>query len=205
MRLTLSPLRKGEDEILLELEQMAAEPYLAFVYDDAQQARLASRVLHEQGCAEFSPPYCTLARTPDGRIVGLLVCLSRAELLQRRMLCAIALRRSGLLPEGAGATRRARLASETMLRPLDGDFYLSRIAVLSEYQGRGVGKTLLAEFERIARDRGAARLVLEVSPRHPTALALYRRSGFQEERMASVSDPASGRVLTYHHLMRSVG
>lgn len=55
---------------------------------------------------------------------------------------------------------------------------LHDFSVLPEAQGRGVGTALLAELERRARERGCAKLTLEVHASNESAKRLYARFGF---------------------------
>lgn len=55
---------------------------------------------------------------------------------------------------------------------------LYSIAVAPDMHGRGIGARLLARMERLARQRGAGSLRLEVSTGNKSALALYRKSGY---------------------------
>jgi ribosomal protein S18 acetylase RimI-like enzyme len=52
------------------------------------------------------------------------------------------------------------------------------LAVLPEHRGRGVGRRLLEEIERRARERGSSKLTLEVHATNEGAMRLYRRFGF---------------------------
>ncbi|WP_235779307.1 ribosomal protein S18-alanine N-acetyltransferase [Sinomonas notoginsengisoli] len=52
------------------------------------------------------------------------------------------------------------------------------IAVVPEYEGRGIGSALLTELIGEARRRGAEDVLLEVRADNPRAQALYRRFGF---------------------------
>lgn len=51
-------------------------------------------------------------------------------------------------------------------------------AVLPEFQGQGVGRRLLDEVERRARERGCCKLTLEVHESNEGAKRLYRDVGF---------------------------
>lgn len=53
------------------------------------------------------------------------------------------------------------------------------IAVLPEFEGRGVGSTLLRQLIDEARDRSAQDVLLEVRADNPRAQALYTRFGFE--------------------------
>jgi ribosomal-protein-alanine N-acetyltransferase len=54
------------------------------------------------------------------------------------------------------------------------------IAVVPEYEGKGIGSALLRELISEGRRRGAADLLLEVRADNPRAQQLYRRFGFEQ-------------------------
>ncbi|MFJ5698329.1 ribosomal protein S18-alanine N-acetyltransferase [Arthrobacter sp. NPDC093139] len=54
------------------------------------------------------------------------------------------------------------------------------IAVVPEYEGRGIGTALLTELISEGRRRGAADVLLEVRADNPRAQQLYRRFGFEQ-------------------------
>jgi ribosomal protein S18 acetylase RimI-like enzyme len=54
------------------------------------------------------------------------------------------------------------------------------LAVLPEYQGRGVGPALLEAVEERARRKGCCKLTLEVLDDNTRARAVYRRFGFED-------------------------
>ena len=54
------------------------------------------------------------------------------------------------------------------------------IAVVPEYEGRGIGSALLTELINEGRRRGAADVLLEVRADNPRAQHLYRRFGFEQ-------------------------
>jgi GNAT superfamily N-acetyltransferase len=56
---------------------------------------------------------------------------------------------------------------------------LKRIWTSSRHRRRGYGRLLLAELERIAADRGYARLYLITGPRQPEAVSLYLSTGYR--------------------------
>jgi ribosomal protein S18 acetylase RimI-like enzyme len=70
------------------------------------------------------------------------------------------------------------------------DCHLEDIFIEEEARGAGVGRELVeAAFER-ARERGCARMELDVNEANPEALRLYRSMGFEDW-----SDPPGGRNL----------
>ena len=56
---------------------------------------------------------------------------------------------------------------------------LHDFSVLPEAQGKGVGTAVLEELERRARDRGCAKMTLEVHDTNEAAKRLYARFGFE--------------------------
>ena len=57
---------------------------------------------------------------------------------------------------------------------------VSDIAVLERFKGRGYGKLLLNEATRIARDKNAKWLRLQVLSENQIAKTLYKKADFQE-------------------------
>ncbi|WP_136586192.1 GNAT family N-acetyltransferase [Microbacterium hydrothermale] len=75
------------------------------------------------------------------------------------------------------AERRA--VGHAALRALGDELEVKRVYVAPEARGRGASRALMAELERLARQRGAARLVLQTGDRQPEAIALYERLGYR--------------------------
>jgi GNAT superfamily N-acetyltransferase len=76
-------------------------------------------------------------------------------------------------PVGCAALRQATGGAAA---PGTGE--IKRMYVRPGRRGLGIGRALLAELERRAKQLGMTRLVLETGERQPEALALYRRAGF---------------------------
>ena len=53
------------------------------------------------------------------------------------------------------------------------------IAVLPEFQGRGIGKKILTEIIKIAKRRGAKSMIFEVRVSNVPALHIYQKFGFK--------------------------
>lgn len=67
------------------------------------------------------------------------------------------------------------------LRPfaaVPGTAEIKSMFVSPSVRGRGIGRELLNELERRARDFGYTRLCLETGVRQPEAIALYEKAGF---------------------------
>jgi ribosomal protein S18 acetylase RimI-like enzyme len=62
------------------------------------------------------------------------------------------------------------------------------VAVLASHRGRGIAEAMLAEAERIAVERGAVKMTLEVLSGNAPAVKLYRRIGYEGYQL----DPSMG-------------
>lgn len=58
--------------------------------------------------------------------------------------------------------------------------HVLNLCIAPERQGRGHGRYLLRALVKLAGERGAQRLFLEVRPSNPQAIALYHSEGFNE-------------------------
>ncbi|MEN6349807.1 MAG: ribosomal protein S18-alanine N-acetyltransferase [Syntrophomonas sp.] len=56
--------------------------------------------------------------------------------------------------------------------------HVTNVAVSRNYRQAGIGEALMEELERIARNKKATRILLEVRPSNNPALAMYRKMGF---------------------------
>ena len=53
------------------------------------------------------------------------------------------------------------------------------VGVLPQYQGRGIGRALITQVEKFAREQGRPRLFVVTTNDNLPALAFYQRLGFQ--------------------------
>jgi GNAT superfamily N-acetyltransferase len=64
------------------------------------------------------------------------------------------------------------------VRRLGDEVELKRLIVLEAARGKGAATALLAECERVGREEGAARLILQTGDKQPEAVALYEKTGW---------------------------
>lgn len=187
----------------LRLEALASVHYNEFVFDDATEAGRIQALLFDSGQAEYSPPEVRLALRDD-ECVGMLAFLRGDELRRRRLANALLLARERAALN-ADVRRRMVLASGVLLRPADDESYLARVAVDPRAQGSGIGARLVTRFLDESRAGGASRCVLAVAAENAGAAVFYRRLGFHETARPAVTDPESGRTLSYVHLALAPG
>jgi ribosomal-protein-alanine N-acetyltransferase len=61
-----------------------------------------------------------------------------------------------------------------------GEAHLLNLSVAAAWQRRGIGREALHFITKLARDYGAAKILLEVRPSNTAAIALYGVAGFAE-------------------------
>lgn len=79
-----------------------------------------------------------------------------------------------------GCCQGDRLIGYFVLMRVIDEAHLLNISVDREWQGAGHGMALLRHAVRLASERGATSLLLEVRPSNERALAIYRCFGFQQ-------------------------
>lgn len=72
------------------------------------------------------------------------------------------------------------MAGYTVATVAAGEAHLLNLSVAAPWQRRGIGRELLGFVLRLARDYGAAKILLEVRPSNSAALSLYASAGFAE-------------------------
>lgn len=83
-----------------------------------------------------------------------------------------------LMPESAGEAASPLPAGFVLTRHVLDEEELLLIAVTPDARGRGVGTALMEQFFSAARNRGTARVFLEMRRGNP-AIHLYRKFGFE--------------------------
>lgn len=73
-----------------------------------------------------------------------------------------------------------QLAGYAMMMLVLDEAHLLNLSVAKPFQGRGLGRALLAHLAEHARRHGAQTMFLEVRPSNVVALALYESVGFNE-------------------------
>ena len=75
---------------------------------------------------------------------------------------------------------REEIAGSAYLKPMGTDAYMGMLAVRPLLQSGGVGKQLIAECERIARDewRSDRMLITVITSHRPELVAFYQRRGY---------------------------
>jgi ribosomal protein S18 acetylase RimI-like enzyme len=114
----------------------------------------------------------------DGEPTGILVSFSARETSHRNLATG-----SGLLKLcGLRDVMRLALRALSIASGIENkrdEYYIANLAVLPQYQGRGVGSRLLTHAEGKAQEAGTQNVSLIVDTENPGARRLYERFGYQ--------------------------
>jgi len=82
-----------------------------------------------------------------------------------------------------------------------GDFEIWRIYIVSEAQGKGIGKQLLTYAESYAKEKGYTEIVIWAFKNNKRAIMFYQRYGYQIDKEEYLGEP----YLTYGvRLLKSI-
>lgn len=179
---------------VLTLVHEAGNPYFDWLFGSREHANSTIADWMRRPTSELSIDRIWIALV-DGELVGMYLGLAGAAVRECRQADAVA-----LLAE-TGRSRAARdalvervRASKDLFPPVGpGDFYLSKIGVVTERRGEGLGRAITSEFLAAGRENGFHRFRLDVAADNEHAIRLYRSLGFVS---ASEHEAAGLRYLS---------
>ena len=84
------------------------------------------------------------------------------------------------------------------------EYYLANMGVLPEFQGRGIGSSLLKHAEQKARESGLEKCSLIVDTENPNAKRLYKRFGYQVDFTKTYPGTAEDAHAGYHRMFKEL-
>ena len=129
-----------------------------------------------------------------GRVVGAMAAFPAPEGdVRRKRFLRVALRRRApwFWPR---IVRVAREGASRAPEPPEDALYIDALATAEDARRRGVAQALLAEAERIARERGFGALALDTTASNSGARALYERFGFEMSEEVPAAPPIPAMV-----------
>jgi GNAT superfamily N-acetyltransferase len=143
-----------------------AEPGASYRFEAVDWADPRAVELRQSMDVEISARYATPVDAPEP-----------AETTERR--------RTALLVDPADVRATVLVVDNTglpvahaALRELRGDWEVKRMVVDPAQRGRGLGRAVMLELERIARSADVRRLILQTGDRQPEAVGLYEALGY---------------------------
>lgn len=80
----------------------------------------------------------------------------------------------------------------------DGEWYLEMLAVDEAYRGHGIGKHLIENIILSAKINGSSKVSLNVDFDNQRANSLYKRQGFNDEKIIEIGNHH------YYHMVKSI-
>ena len=84
------------------------------------------------------------------------------------------------------------------------EYHLANMGVLPEFQGRGIGSSLLEHAEQKARDARLKKCSLIVDTENPNAKRLYERFGYQVDFTKTYPGLAEDAHAGYHRMVKEL-
>lgn len=139
----------------------------------------------------------------DGQPAGMLVSFPGREFNRRELSIGL-----GLL-KLCGPWDVLRLSVPAIsiangIETLRNEYYLANMAVLPEFQGRGIGSALMANAEEKARQAGVEKCSLIVDIENPSARRLYERCGYRVVFSKTYPGPAEDAHAGYHRMLKEL-
>ena len=72
--------------------------------------------------------------------------------------------------------------------------WVNRLAVAEEYRGRGIGRTLVEELERVFENKGFKIWAALIEPDNPEAMDFFEHLGFEDKNIKYYSKRESEKV-----------
>ena len=179
--LSFCPARPGDASLAAELIAMSdGELGVAlFGLGDPVLERHVLTGLYQQNGNRYSYEWGEIAEV-SGQAAGLLLAVPGAAIPRLNLGMARQLwRLYGLRCWLEFCRRAVMLASFKEVEP--GELMVGNLAVLTQFQGRGIARRLLARAEELARRLGLARLALTVDLGNPRARHIYISAGYRVE------------------------
>jgi ribosomal-protein-alanine N-acetyltransferase len=101
---------------------------------------------------------------------------------------------------------RTEIIAYAFLRVLLTEMHILRLAVAAEFQAIGVASWLLQQCFSLAKQKKVYSVYIEVRPTNKTAIALYRKSGFQllAKRPAYYPETGEDALVMVKHLKENL-
>lgn len=187
-------------ETITELVHKAGKPFVDWFFGDAQAADAITARWIRRASSELAAGRMRVLVRGD-RVVGLFLAASGADLAAARAADTF----TALKEAGAGRSElRERIATaDRLFLPVEPEwFYLSRLAVVPEARGRGLGRMLVEEYLAAGTAAGYNRFCLDVSAENEIAVRLYGSFGFEvhgERDAAGMRYLRMGLVAAQHN------
>jgi GNAT superfamily N-acetyltransferase len=156
----------------------AGNPYFDWFFSGSETARRVVEAMMRKHSSEFAVRWVT-ALFEGGRPIGGFVALPCGELAASRAADALTALAEVEPAARPGLVARLREARRLFL-PVEPDcFYVSRLGVVPEHRGHGLGRALFGASLVKGRTEGFGRVRIDVSTRNVRGIRHYQSFGFR--------------------------
>ncbi len=176
---SVRPYRAGDSQATAELlYESSGGMYDRYAGSCKLAERALRRALRSDGTAA-SADVVSVAEL-DGQTVGAMAAMPFPEWTPRAHAFLRVTLRSIPPWRWPTALWLYRASGRSAPEPPRSSFYVDSLATAAAYRRRGVAGALLAEAERLARERGLTHVALDSWAHNDAARALYASAGFEE-------------------------
>lgn len=157
-----------------ELIMFSAKDIFAFLFGPGAQEFMKS--VFAEPSHLFSYEHVWFAES-DGRIAGMVLGYSGGQRKAEEKRTGFVLLKHIRLGILARLPRMIRMAG-VVLPVNENEFYISNIAVYPDLRGQGIGSIIIEETEKIAREMGCRKIILDTEIENERAVKLYKSIGY---------------------------
>lgn len=175
----------------------AGNPYFDYLFGDSDAARENILDWMQRPSSEIAIDRCRILQQ-DERSVGGFIGLNGAELEKCRKADMMVLMKTFASQK---EVLLQRLAASRELFPSvpDNTYYLSKLGVLLEFRGMGLGRRLTQAFLTAGRKLGFTRFQLDVCCENVAAVNLYLNMGFKiKQESSAAEEPLRYYSMVWH-------
>ena len=154
----------------------SANDYFNYIY--TQKAPQVMKNLYLRENAIFSYNFCYVALI-DNQVAGILITFDNNELYRSLGNFIWVILKTLGLPRFLPFVPRLLKSTFKVGNFAKQKYYLSNIAVSSQFQRQGLATQLLDLADGIAKQKGFAKIVLDVETKKNTAINLYRKNNYR--------------------------
>lgn len=171
-------------ETVVSLIHEAGVPYFDWFFGDAEAARTTLKEWLARPSSEVAAERVSLVYRGGTSPAGLFVALSGTELQSCRKSDLLALIGATSDPTARRALmERLAQTHDLFARVGTEEYYLSKMAVVPDRRGTGMGRHVLEEFIAAGEEQGHDRFSLDVAAENAPALNLYESAGFRRQEV----------------------
>jgi ribosomal protein S18 acetylase RimI-like enzyme len=201
--LTIRPAKPDDAEMVVRLIQLSMGVLADYLFGGVQKPmdEILER-LYKFDANRYSWSRTDIAEW-GGEEAGMIISFSGGESLSRNLATGFGLFKLCNFVDVLRLAVRALSMGGGIENKRD-EYYISNLAVLPRYQGRGIGSGLLAHAEEKAKKAGIQKCSLIVDTEKPAARSLYEHRGYQVVQAKTLAGVTVDSQAGYFRLVKEL-